>query len=872
MIPRTRFLTTACLLCQLLLGSAMLTTRLHAAPVPQNSTGSGSQSPQNQAQGADVYGNPAQNAAPAPAQAPARKPSMTATDDKGNEDTDTEQIIQQEISSSEQTGPPRPAMNTPLGHNEVLIRADEQEKKQDIYYGRGNVEIRFGTYVLDADQATYDSTTGIVKATGHVVFNGGPRNEHVVGNRAVYDVSRDSGTFYDATGSIGAKIKNRQMFLTSSTPFFFKGKEVSKLGPDRYVIHQGYVTSCQLPKPKWVLDSKTANVEVGDEAVMRHATLKVDGIPVFYFPFVEHPADNFARKSGFLLPEVGSSTTRGTIFGDAFYWAISRNADATIGAANYSKRGPAETDVFRAVGYDYGAQANFYAVQDMSSLNQGGEELKVNLWKQLPDDFRGVLSADYLSAYIFRLAFAQGFSEAIFAEVRSTGFIFKTWDGYSFGVLGSSYRNYESLTAGDSIQIVHEPSLELSTVERTFDRSNFVYAFDVAAEGLNRNEPNFETAPVVGRFDLAPHIAWPKLFHGWTVRPELGARETVYSQRLIAIPGPTTTYRAVDDGINRNVANASLEVRPPTLEKVFDHKPFGRVLKHTFEPYAIYRYQTGINDFSQIILFDYRDILANTNEVEYGVVNRLYVKKTSLSAKCFQSSEPLSLSQGISERLTAAQKACEDKSGPSGDVVTWEIAQKYFGNTTFGGALVPGTRNVFDSTEELTGIAFLTEPRRFSPVVSRFRVQSGPVDFQWAFDYDPVLHQVNANTIFAGYHWRNWYLNGGESYLNAPGEAMTTSSGTPIPNVFNQWRVGLIYGALNRPGLSGGFSTAVDSRTGYLQNVTYQSNYNWDCCGLAFEYARWDIPGVRDENSYRFSFSLANVGSFGTIGRLTRLY
>ncbi len=174
------------------------------------------------------------------------------------------------------------------------------------------------------------------------------------------------------------------MFLTSSTPFFFTGKVVDKLGPDLYRVNQGYVTSCQLPKPKWQLDSKTANVEVGDEAVLHHATLKIHGIPVFYFPYTEHPVDNLGRKSGFLIPTIGSSSTRGTIFGDGFYWVISRNADATLGAALYSSRGSAQFGDFRAIGYTYGVQAAYYGVIDSKGAppgpyykqNQGGEDLR----------------------------------------------------------------------------------------------------------------------------------------------------------------------------------------------------------------------------------------------------------------------------------------------------------------------------------------------------------------------------------------------------------------------------------------------------------------------------------------------------------------
>ncbi len=859
----------------------MLTIRLHAAALPQQaSLGAAAPSPFEPQSGQNSTLPDSANKADAASSSPqsqSAKPPKAVTD-TGDEDIQTEEVIEQELSSSgnqQDLGPLRPATNVPLGRNEVLIRADEQEKNQDLYQVRGNVEIRFGLYTLNCDEATYDATTGIIKATGHVIFQGGPRNERVEASRATYDVSRDTGTFYDATGSIGAKVKNRTMFLTSSTPFFFKGKVVDKLGPDLYRVHHGYVTSCQLPKPKWLLDSKTSNIELGDDAVMHHATLKVDGIPVFYFPVIEHPVDNLGRKSGFLLPLVGDSNVRGTIIGDGFFWAINRNTDATLGAEIYSKIGWAQLGDFRALGYTYGFAANYYGVIDSKGptylgQNEGGEELKINAYKQLPDDWRGVLSVDYLTSYLFRVAFAQGFSEAIASEARSYGFVFKGWDGFGFGVLASSYKNYESFnTPDDYIEIVHAPSFELSTVERPFNRTDFVYSYNVAAESVSRNEIGFETAPFVGRVDAAPYLAWPKFLDGWTLRPEIGVRETVYSQRLENTASAVPI--AVSDPINRNVAHASFELRPPTLVKVFDKKFLGRVVKHSFEPFAIYRYQTGINDFSQIIRFDYRDILADTNEVEYGVVNRLYAKKSSLAAKCFDKSH-LSLSQDLSQRLTAAEKACVDKSAASGDVITWELAQKYYGNTTFGGALVDGGRNVFDSTEDLTGIAFLTEPRHFSPIISRLRFQDANVDFQWAVDYDTVLDHLNASTIFAGYRLGQFSINGGQTYINSPGEASVTSNGVVTPSIYNQWRAGVIYGAMTKLGMSGGFSIAADSRLSYVQSVVAQSNYNWDCCGVAFQYARWTFPGVRNENAFRFTFSLSNVGSFGTLRRLNRIY
>jgi LPS-assembly protein len=900
MIARTRMIITALVACHLFLQPGVLTSQLRPPEPPNSSAQATSQTGASDAASAPETpagpqlpndstseGGPAQ-------QNPAGKPGVTVRTDTGQEDKQTEEIIQQEIqseSNEQELGPARPAMNVGLGRDEVLIRGDHQDWNQDIYRARGHVVMRFRNYTLHADQVTYDSTTGQAKADGHVVFDGGAHNEHLVGTHATYDVSRDTGTFYDVVGSTGVKVKSKDMFLTSSTPFFFTGKIVDKLGPDHYRVNHGYVTSCQLPKPKWQFNSQTAFVETGAEATMHHATLRIEGIPIFYFPWVEHPVDNLGRQSGFLMPLFGQSNTRGTILGDAFYWAINRSNDATIGASLYSARGWAQHGIFRSVGYNYQFRAEYFGVIDENGApkgqpnpgqNQGGQELRANGSIQLPEGFRGVISVDYLSSYLFRAAFAEGFAlQSISSEVRSYGFLSKNWNGYALGLQAGLYQSYQSTNPGEVIDIAHTPTLEFSSAERPFRRSNLMYAYDLATEGISRSEVGFETAPVVGRIDAHPFISLPTFLHGWTFRPEAGVRETYYSQRLES-GGLVAAAKAISDPINRNVAAAALEIRPPTLSRIYDRKLSGRVIKHTIEPQVVYRYQGGIDNFSQIIRFDQRDILADTNEVEYGVVNRLFVKKTKSTGECFHHPKYALLSpqnelvpKGTTDETEPG--TCDDKQGPARELVTWELAQRYFFDPTFGGALVPGQRNVFDSTVDFTGIAFLTEPRHFSPIISRLRVQDLRTDLSWALDYDPVLHQLNASTLLLGRRIGasgKWYVAGGQTYMREPAET-TPIAGQPTLglSVYNQYRVLVQYGNVALRGLSGAVGVAADAGLSYVQAATVQSNYNWDCCGVAFEYSRSAYaPTISRENSYRFSFSLSNVGTFGTIRRLQRLY
>ena len=849
MISRNRLIITVILACHCFLSPQLLTSQLRRT--------SGQS-------GAEIQPQAAGDTSPAKVQQ--------------QDAEDAQRFLQQEMQAggSAQDETPRPALNVPIGRDEVLITADHQKKDQDIYYATGHVVVRYRNNVLHCDDAVYDSTTGVVTATGHVVYDGGQHNEHLTATHGTYDVSRDTGTFYDANGSTGVRFKNKLMFLTSSTPFFFAGKVVDKLGPDRYLVHHGYITSCKLPKPKWRFVTERALVEVGDEARMHHATLRIGNIPIFYFPFAEHPIDNLGRKSGFLIPVIGVSNTRGTIIGDGFYWAINRSSDATIGGELYSRRGWAQHGSYRAIGYTWHVTSEYFGVVDTkgqpgTGQNQGGEEAKFNGDIKLPKGFRGVASIDYLSSYIFRLAFGQNYVEAVNSEVRSTGFVSRSVDGRYEAVMASRYQNYQSSVEGDVIDIAHLTSFQFAGLETPIAGSQFMYTYDAAAEVLSRHEPGFETATAVGRGDVHPAISLPEFIHGWTLRPELGAEETIYSQRLQPATTATSLPQAISQTINRNVLHTSMEVRPPTLAKVFDHKPFGYVYKHTFEPYATYRYQTGIANFADILRFDYRDILADTNEVEYGVINRLYAKKTRSSGKCFH--DPHYLPPGAQKWTDKEEKEgyCDDAQGTAREIVTWKLAQKYFFNPTFGGAVVTGSRNVFDTSADFTGIAFIYGPRHYSPLISRLRMQYINFSIQWDLDYDPLLQQLNASTISVGHRWRQWYANAGQSFMKVP--ASLVAGGQTIPaNTFNQLNFYGGYGNIGRVGFNAATIIGYDYELKELQYGGAQATYNWDCCGVTFEYRRWGLGTVRNENYFRFALSLTNFGTFGTIRRQDRLF
>ena len=67
------------------------------------------------------------------------------------------------------------------------------------------------------------------------------------------------------------------------------------------------------------------------------------------------------------------------------------------------------------------------------------------------------------------------------------------------------------------------------------------WGVDASAGGLQRSEPGFVTANLVGRLDIRPRIALPLQWKGWELRPEVAvARYAIHA----AGPTPSATRSA----------------------------------------------------------------------------------------------------------------------------------------------------------------------------------------------------------------------------------------------------------------------------------------------------------------------------------------
>jgi LPS-assembly protein len=813
----------------------------------------------------------------------------------------------------------------------VEMLSDRQSEHDKVYVLDGAVLVTYRDREVRADHIEYDSNTGDVTAKGHLVLTGGPNDEHIEATHGTFNLKTQTGRFYDVNGSVGLgapKPGKKSKVYTNGAPFLFTGKIVVKTGPTSYDLYNGSVTSCLLPNPDWLLTAKHFAV-ANEQAKAYNSTFHLLGLPLLPLPFVTHPTDPTVRESGFLIPSLGESSTRGLTLEEQFYLVLNRSMDLTIGASYYSSIGWAQDATFRykGNGLDF-VKFHYTGLLDRRPVaeNQGGEDAVVQTRHDFSASTRFAANVEYLSNYIYREAFTDNFNDAVTSDVVSTAYVAHETGGMEWAGLVDRYQGIKVITTPQQeVHILHTPTFSFASTEHRLGESWLEVSVDASVSGLKRTQPGFETGGVVERVDVHPEAAVPFSIGGWRFRPSLGLEETAYSRSVnpASLGVPETQNMAA---LSRSDVQFAFGVRTPVIERIYApahlKKVLGDEVKHTVEAETTYRVQKGVNDFRSTLKFDPTDVVADTNEVEYGVVQRLFRKRaTGKDDKpCVSGNKPNptaslpdapdasemegglnpdpTLSVGNEVGADTTKDSCQTE-----ELISWRLTQKYFFDPTFGGAVVNGRRNIFDSTLDFTGIAFLTEPRSISPLVSRLRFRSSAhTDVEWDFDLDTGAKKFTSTNVFLDAHASDGVF-GALSYarLDAPGrfytEGASDTSATGVESQisdFNQLRLLAGYGSPIKPGLSLAANTGLDLKhlygatstvtnpngsiatttvyPSFLQYASLQANYNWNCCGLSVEYRKFELGSIRNEGSYKFNLTLANIGTAGNLRRSERLF
>lgn len=279
---------------------------------------------------------------------------------------------------------PEGARSRPLP---IVLRAREVRGQPDrLTTAEGEVELRRGNVLLQADRLTYDAPLDLARATGSVRV----QREGAVytGPEAELKVQRFEGFFREPTfefprlGSGG------------------RASRVDFLDPSRAQALDATYTSCPRDgsvEPAWVLETRSVRMDFErNEGIAEGAVLRFLGVPILAAPVLSFPL-NDERKSGWLPPNINLDSRSGLDLAVPYYWNLAPNRDATITPRLMSRRGLGLAAEFRYLEPRFAGQIDVDLLPDDRVANRSRGALGLRHDGLLPGDWRLEVAADRVS-------------------------------------------------------------------------------------------------------------------------------------------------------------------------------------------------------------------------------------------------------------------------------------------------------------------------------------------------------------------------------------------------------------------------------------------------------------------------------------------
>jgi len=385
-------------------------------------------------------------------------------------------------------------------------------------------------------------------------------------------------------------------------------------------------TTCLQEVPDWQIKAAEINLSSnGDFGEAYHAQFRVLDIPVFYVPYFSFPISK-ERLTGFLYPELTTSSNSGVEFTAPFYWNIAENYDATITPHYMSKRGlQLQTEFRYLVGLQSG-KIDLEYLGDDKEIKANDDPRYLARFQHVgtfSEGFRAYLDYTTISDdnYLVDIGSKQyNSNDAYLYQTGEIAYFSEQWQTtiklQDFEVLGDHQSSYKTL-----------PQIEFSAQQPL----NFLSGqFELYSEITNFQASKKDQAQA-NRYHVEAGLTFPIARPAWFLNSEVKLMHTYYQQDNI---DPSS---ALEETVER------------TLPKVrihgginFDREllAFGESYRHTLEPQLQYLYvpekdQSNIGLYDTTTLQDdfhgiFRDTsysgldrIAAANQYTWGITSRL---------------------------------------------------------------------------------------------------------------------------------------------------------------------------------------------------------------------------------------------------------
>lgn len=434
-----------------------------------------------------------------------------------------------------------------------------------------DVEIIRGETTVNSDHATYWAVEDEVELNGNIRMTR-------FGDRYTGDKMRlkmDSGVGYVTNPTYHMLESNGQG----------KAERIDFESNDRALITDGTYSTCEGPNPDWYLKASTLKLDTGREVGNAEAPIiYFKGVPIIGALSMSFPL-SAARKSGFLAPTQGTTSTGGLEVSVPYYFNIAPNRDLTLTPRYIARRG-------MMLGADARYMDSTYAGETKAEFLPNDTQTKTNRWsiasvhtqKFSPEttmnwNINSASDNNYPSDFSRNLSIS---TQRLL--LRDLNFVYAT----NFWTATARASNYQVLQ--DPAAPITRPYDRLPQFTLTANRAD-VNGFDFAA---NLEATRFWHPTMVRgeRYVVNPSISYPIVRPSYFITPKVSLNAAAYS-----VQDPNTN---VSSTYNRALPTFSLD---SGLVFERDANFFGSAMTQTLEPRLFY-VKTPYRDQSQFPIFD----------------------------------------------------------------------------------------------------------------------------------------------------------------------------------------------------------------------------------------------------------------------------
>ncbi len=235
----------------------------------------------------------------------------------------------------------------------------------------GNVLVRQGNQLIQADKVTLDIKNGTAKAEGGVMFNDGRAenaltvNSETTNSNKPTKGSSKNNSKSNSLGIVGVADSieygeninaKADGVAFASIPMQAHGfaSRMTQNNDSEYNLQDVMFTTCDPVNRKWHLESKSIDLnQKTGRGETRNTTLHIKDVPVLYLPYFNFPIDS-RRTSGFLLPNGSINSETGFELAIPYYFNLASNYDATVNTRIFANRNPMVEGELRYLTKDFG--------------------------------------------------------------------------------------------------------------------------------------------------------------------------------------------------------------------------------------------------------------------------------------------------------------------------------------------------------------------------------------------------------------------------------------------------------------------------------------------------------------------------------------